>query len=489
MFLTDTKTKTHLSIAAFQKTLTTVFLVTTGLFITGLLFMAGYSALYDGRVMPNTYAGSLLLGGKEVNAVSSNVVTATYDFESENGLALSYNGQKYYPSLVDLGVNIDVDQTVQQAVLYGREGETHDKFLAMVNSALGSKEIPLEASIDQDKLSDYIKDNLSYLEIPEQDAYIDFDSGVPRAVAAKNGQKIDVEQLSSDIIKAVASLATTTIPLKIATAYPEIDYDQAASLAGVAREIIARPLILNYQDFSYRIEGPEISTWLISLKDPETNKLVLSIQESALSSSLDRIGQDFENKPQNKIIIASKENTTVIQEGADGKIINRSQALEDVASALFEDEGRQVELALVNAAPSEEHEYVPAAPSNEGKVIAVNLTRQRAYAFENRELIYATKVSTGRAGYGTPPGKFYIYGKDRAAKMSGPGYYLPGVPFIMWYSGDYSLHGTYWHDNFGHPMSHGCSNFPTPMAELFFNWAPLRTPVYIANEIDGQLVY
>ena len=45
--------------------------------------------------------------------------------------------------------------------------------------------------------------------------------------------------------------------------------------------------------------------------------------------------------------------------------------------------------------------------------------------------------------------------------MSGPGYYLPGVPYVMYFYQGYGLHGTYWHDNFGQPMSHGCVNLPT----------------------------
>jgi hypothetical protein len=57
-------------------------------------------------------------------------------------------------------------------------------------------------------------------------------------------------------------------------------------------------------------------------------------------------------------------------------------------------------------------------------------------------------------------------------------YYLPNVPFIMYFSNDqiaasrgFGIHGTYWHDNFGHPMSHGCINMRTEEAEQVFYWA------------------
>jgi lipoprotein-anchoring transpeptidase ErfK/SrfK len=58
-------------------------------------------------------------------------------------------------------------------------------------------------------------------------------------------------------------------------------------------------------------------------------------------------------------------------------------------------------------------------------------------------------------------------------------YYLPDVPYSMYYSGDFSIHGTYWHHNFGTPMSHGCVNMDTSDAEWLYNWSSIGTLVNI----------
>ena len=57
-------------------------------------------------------------------------------------------------------------------------------------------------------------------------------------------------------------------------------------------------------------------------------------------------------------------------------------------------------------------------------------------------------------------------------------YYLPNVPYTMFFSNDkvaasrgYALHGTYWHNNFGHPMSHGCINMKTSEAGIIYEWS------------------
>ncbi|MGH2524849.1 MAG: L,D-transpeptidase, partial [Anaerolineales bacterium] len=74
---------------------------------------------------------------------------------------------------------------------------------------------------------------------------------------------------------------------------------------------------------------------------------------------------------------------------------------------------------------------------------------------------------------------YRIYVKYVAADMAGPGYYLPSVPYVMYFYLGYGLHGTYWHNNFGRPMSHGCVNLQTDQAGWLFNWASVGTPVNV----------
>jgi lipoprotein-anchoring transpeptidase ErfK/SrfK len=74
-------------------------------------------------------------------------------------------------------------------------------------------------------------------------------------------------------------------------------------------------------------------------------------------------------------------------------------------------------------------------------------------------------------------GRFRIQTKLRSTRMSGPGYNLPNVPYTMYFYRGYAIHGTYWHNNFGHPMSHGCVNMRTGDAAWVYNWAPVGTTV------------
>ena len=147
------------------------------------------------------------------------------------------------------------------------------------------------------------------------------------------------------------------------------------------------------------------------------------------------------------------------------------------------------ELAQKLSQPSETAVLGDETGSN--KRIEVDLTNQRLYAYEGDRQIMNVLVSTGKWGR-TPTGTYNVWTKLRATKMSGGSkalrtyYYLPNVPYVMYFYGGgiaksrgYGIHGTYWHNNFGHPMSHGCINMRTSEAQQLFNWAYVGIPVVI----------
>ena len=127
-----------------------------------------------------------------------------------------------------------------------------------------------------------------------------------------------------------------------------------------------------------------------------------------------------------------------------------------------------------NAAP------VVASGGNGGaRWIDVNLSTQSVYAYEGDTVVNSFIVSTGTSLTPTVTGRYKIWIKFVSTDMSGPGYYLPDVPYAMYFYKGYGLHGTYWHNNFGTPMSHGCVNLRTADAEWLYYWASVGTVVNV----------
>ena len=105
------------------------------------------------------------------------------------------------------------------------------------------------------------------------------------------------------------------------------------------------------------------------------------------------------------------------------------------------------------------------------KWIDVNLSEQRLYAYVGDQIINAFWVSTGLPGHETVTGTFSVWTKLLYDDMVGEGYNLKDVPYVMYFYKDYGIHGTYWHHNFGTPMSHGCVNMETNEAGWLYDWA------------------
>ncbi|MFN3335663.1 MAG: LysM peptidoglycan-binding domain-containing protein, partial [Caldilinea sp.] len=120
-----------------------------------------------------------------------------------------------------------------------------------------------------------------------------------------------------------------------------------------------------------------------------------------------------------------------------------------------------------------------AAPANGKRWIEIDLTNQTLTAWQGDVAVMFTKISSGRAATPTVTGRFTIGVKYKAQRMTGPGYDLPNVPWVMYFHGAYAIHGAYWHNNFGVPMSHGCVNMRPNEAEMLYNWAAPGTEVYV----------
>lgn len=132
----------------------------------------------------------------------------------------------------------------------------------------------------------------------------------------------------------------------------------------------------------------------------------------------------------------------------------------------------------VNAPPAGQPVFGP-APADGVRWIEVNLTNQTLTAWQGDVAVLHTAVSTGTYRTPTVTGRFAINTKLSSQRMTGPGYDLPGVPWVMYFYSGYAIHGAYWHNNFGTPMSHGCVNMRPNEAQMLYAWADYGTEVYV----------
>ncbi|MGE5251025.1 MAG: L,D-transpeptidase family protein [Bacteroidota bacterium] len=128
------------------------------------------------------------------------------------------------------------------------------------------------------------------------------------------------------------------------------------------------------------------------------------------------------------------------------------------------------------------------------KLIHVDLSAQLVTAFEGEKMVFSSRCSSGTKGTRTPEGDFSTYHKGPSIHMSNEGddeaqvYDLPGVPWCSFFTGmGNAFHGTYWHNDFGRPRSHGCVNLPSDAAKFLYRWTkPLVPPGVDYLHLPGQ---
>lgn len=131
-----------------------------------------------------------------------------------------------------------------------------------------------------------------------------------------------------------------------------------------------------------------------------------------------------------------------------------------------------------------ESELTPLSPDVKNKRIEIDLKKQRLTALENGVPVLACRIATGIDVTPTPRGTFNVQRKRPSRHMAtgtdvvGAEYNLPGVPWVCYITtSGVSLHGTYWHNDYGRPNSAGCLNLPLHYSKWIYRWVtPVLTP-------------
>ena len=125
---------------------------------------------------------------------------------------------------------------------------------------------------------------------------------------------------------------------------------------------------------------------------------------------------------------------------------------------------------------------MPAVAAGE-RWVDVNLTLQTLTAYEGNSPVFQTIISSGRPPYYTVTGQFRVYYRLESQTMDGRrlgfDYVTPGVPHVQYFYGDFAIHGAFWHNDFGTPVSHGCVNVTPVDAEWLYNWMSYGTLVNV----------
>jgi len=148
-------------------------------------------------------------------------------------------------------------------------------------------------------------------------------------------------------------------------------------------------------------------------------------------------------------------------------------------------ENRYVASHDMRLVPNDELTTLSPDVPDQDKHIVVDLSTQLVTVFEGEKLVFSQRCASGVKGTDTPKGEFTTYHKGPSVHMTNEGdaieeetvYSLPGVPWCSFFTGaGNAFHGTWWHNDYGRPRSHGCVNLPSEAAKFIYRWTKPNVP-------------
>jgi len=340
-----------------------------------------------------------------------------------------------------------------------------------------------EVALDASTATAALRDAAPQLYTEPVDATLAFDAATASYVAtpAVAGAGVDVATVQAAIQAAFTSGQTRVevepVPAPIPAAIPTETADATVAQLNGMLDTVG---FYVGDERTVPVDRAVAASWLSIA--PQGDQFAITADPAAIQPVVDTLAAAVDRAPENAIVITDT-GGKVLQTIAAGQ---SGRQLEDASGIAADFAGQLASGDAVFKLPVAE---VPVSTTTLARNIVVDLSEQRTYIYENGQLVNSFLISSGAAATPTHTGNFrinsHIREQDMGALCYNPNavnsYCTKDVPWVMYFNGDQGFHGTYWHNNFGNRMSHGCVNLPLGTAESLYSWAPNGTEVRVQS--------
>jgi len=450
------------------------FVVLGALFVVAAV-VVGVNVRYHGRVLPGVLVGNVTVHGM----AEPEVRKVVEEQKSQLKVVFQDDETNLTAAAEELGMMVDVDATVQQTLHARRNGDVSN------NLALWHMQsVPLIYNNDAGLLKDYIIRHFPKSYIDPKDAQLVFSDATQRFEVQPGvpGKGFDIKRIETALPDLARYPRIMVLPVTTAPVEPLVNDASAAKAQKDINEQIAIKLeFLRDGKTAYNVTAAEIAKWVHFEPDTTAGTLTPNIDTAKVEQFLkEQVGGKITSLPVDRKVIRDKATgaETVVTAGHKGYRVKDIEKLtNDVVNAL---KNRQ---ALSRELDVEEAPFKTVTITGTGKWIEVDVSQQRLTAWLGDEVAGTWLISSGRAATPTQIGEGRIYSKlakqTMTGTIAGEYYYVPDVKWVNYFNGGEAIHGTYWHNNFGHPMSHGCINMTEAAAKFIYDFAPIGTKVIV----------
>jgi lipoprotein-anchoring transpeptidase ErfK/SrfK len=449
--------------------------IMVGSFLALSIIVGAIAWYYHDRALPNVSLGNVDVSGKtkeEIKQIAESQAKALK-------ITFVEGDKQVEASLSDLGISINVDSSVDQATWARRN------WLDLV-LAWEHHNVPLVYTSDLGAAKAFAKEKFPNTVTDAQDAQLVFNDQTNSydIKDGSQGQGFD----AVGFVKAIEDMAANPHPLNLtlstAPVQPVVQSQKLQDVQQEANEVKDLAFKFVYKGtLKYTADPKDIAGWTHFTPNPTNNSVDTTYDQAAILQFLrDKVGPSITTAAQDRKVVVMPDTgkEVVIQSGHEGREI-----------ANMEDLSKEILAAVTNKQSLEKEVDVTTSPfktvtlSGTDRWIEVDLSEQRTSLYLGAEKIATFTISSGIARHPTVTGEFAIRYKTVSQTMTGGSkatgdyYYTPNVTWVSYFYEDYAFHTAYWHNNFGHPMSHGCINMRAADAKTVYDFAPIGTRVIV----------
>ena len=468
--------------------------ITIAVIVTALVALVAAFAIYvtyyaiGKKALPGTTVGEVKVSGMTSSQIQKQLEAAQTDYKatfSGQGIA----EESFTPQ--EIGYRLDAKATARNAT-------ERDNTFSYVSSLFSSRQVDIVHDIDPavtNKLSqDLSKDIPGSRPATEPVVKANAEGTGFEVVPGKDGFGADTQTLIAAANKVMETQQDQKSSLKVSAVKPLASQDMAQQMANAAAKLTENKVAIAAgektltADQKAKVSFVKIPTISKTAK-PEANQQAVGdwVNKNKEAVEVKKVdGKRYVNSAGKvlKTETEPKDGVTVSNGDKLTQEISKNFAAGKDSAVSYETQVEKASIKDKTIADGAENLAYMAAPGE--KWIDINLSNYSVTGYEGATVVKGpVAMVPGAPATPTIKGNFAVERKYRSKTMrgfntDGSRYVSPNVPYAMFFSGGYALHGAPWRGSFGWGGpggSHGCVNMPVGGARDFYDWAPIGTPV------------
>jgi vancomycin resistance protein YoaR len=282
-----------------------------------------------------------------------------YEDLQQHPLYLTYNDRVWRPSGAEIGLQVDWQAAVEQAMAYGREGSWLQRWRQRWRTWSDRYDLLLPAWLDENALRDYLMGVARTIDAPPLDAALAVEGQHVYIRAGEEGRSLVIGQCIEDIRLALSEMNRGPLALAVETISPDIDEEGAARALETARQMLAGPVVIRVEGDVWTLSPEQIGEMLtIELReDPGYETLVVLLDQQTLRDFVSEIAAEVQVHPRNAHFRFVDDQLKIVDEGAPGRELVVEVAMDRINEAVLSPD-REVELNVLEVPPDIRRETI-----------------------------------------------------------------------------------------------------------------------------------